>query len=85
VNTGRLSAVALDEVRTVFDTNVFGVIAVTKALLPLLRPVEVKCSCGHWLGRHNFMAAFPPTGSVTKCLRPRHRSAAPCQRPLNVA
>jgi NAD(P)-dependent dehydrogenase (short-subunit alcohol dehydrogenase family) len=37
LNAGRLSAVALDEVRTVFDTNVFGVIAVTKALLPLLR------------------------------------------------
>jgi NAD(P)-dependent dehydrogenase (short-subunit alcohol dehydrogenase family) len=35
LNAGRLSAVALDEVRTVFDTNVFGVIAVTKALLPL--------------------------------------------------
>jgi NAD(P)-dependent dehydrogenase (short-subunit alcohol dehydrogenase family) len=37
LNAGRLSAVALDEVRTVFDTNVFGVIAVTQALLPLLR------------------------------------------------
>ncbi len=37
LNAGRLSAVALDEVRTVFDTNPFGVIAVTKALLPLLR------------------------------------------------
>ena len=37
MNAGRLSAVALDEVRTVFDTNVFDVIAVTKALLPLLR------------------------------------------------
>jgi NAD(P)-dependent dehydrogenase (short-subunit alcohol dehydrogenase family) len=37
LNAGRLSAVAIDEVRTVFDTNVFGVIAVTKALVPLLR------------------------------------------------
>ena len=29
--------VDLDEVRTVFETNVFGVIAVTQAMLPLLR------------------------------------------------
>jgi len=34
---GRLSVVTLDEVRTVFETNVFGVIAVTQAMLPLLR------------------------------------------------
>ncbi|SOD80966.1 SDR family NAD(P)-dependent oxidoreductase [Streptomyces sp. Ag109_G2-15] len=31
------SSVDLDMVRTVFETNVFGVIAVTNALLPLLR------------------------------------------------
>jgi NAD(P)-dependent dehydrogenase (short-subunit alcohol dehydrogenase family) len=35
--SGRLSVVDLDEVRTVFETNVFGVIAVTQAMLPLLR------------------------------------------------
>jgi NAD(P)-dependent dehydrogenase (short-subunit alcohol dehydrogenase family) len=29
--------VSLDEVRAVFETNVFGVIAVTQAMLPLLR------------------------------------------------
>jgi len=34
---GRLSVVALDEIRAVFETNVFGVIAVTQAMLPLLR------------------------------------------------
>ena len=34
---GRASVVPLDEVRTVFETNVFGVIAVTQAMLPLLR------------------------------------------------
>lgn len=31
------SIVKLDEVRAVFETNVFGVIAVTQAMLPLLR------------------------------------------------
>ena len=35
--SGRLSVVSLDEVRDVFETNVFGVIAVTQAMLPLLR------------------------------------------------
>jgi NAD(P)-dependent dehydrogenase (short-subunit alcohol dehydrogenase family) len=33
---GRLSVVSVDEVRTVFETNTFGVIAVTQAMLPLL-------------------------------------------------
>jgi len=37
VASGRLSIASLDEVRTVFETNVFGVIAVTQAMLPLLR------------------------------------------------
>ena len=33
----RASNVSLDEVRAVWDTNVFGVLAVTQAMLPLLR------------------------------------------------
>ena len=35
--SGRMSVVSLDEARAVFETNVFGVIAVTQAMLPLLR------------------------------------------------
>jgi NAD(P)-dependent dehydrogenase (short-subunit alcohol dehydrogenase family) len=35
--SGRPSVASLDEVRAVFETNVFGVIAVTQAMLPLLR------------------------------------------------
>ena len=35
--TTRPSNVSLDEVRAVFETNVFGVVALTQALLPLLR------------------------------------------------
>jgi NAD(P)-dependent dehydrogenase (short-subunit alcohol dehydrogenase family) len=35
--SGRASVVSLDEVRAVFETNVFGVLAVTQAMLPLLR------------------------------------------------
>lgn len=34
---GRATTVSLDEVRAVWETNVFGVIAVTQAALPLLR------------------------------------------------
>ena len=37
VKSGRLGGAALDEIRAVFETNVFGVIAVTQAMLPLLR------------------------------------------------
>jgi len=37
VASDRLSAAQLDDVRAVFETNVFGVIAVTQAMLPLLR------------------------------------------------
>lgn len=36
-SSGRPSVASLDEVRAVFETNVFGVIAVTQAMLPLLR------------------------------------------------
>lgn len=34
---GRPSVASLDEVRAIFETNVFGVVAVTQAMLPLLR------------------------------------------------
>ncbi len=37
MESSRASVASLDEVRTVFETNVFGVIAVTQAMLPLLR------------------------------------------------
>lgn len=37
IKTGRASVASLDEVRAVFETNVFGVIAITQAMLPLLR------------------------------------------------
>ena len=35
--SGQLSKVSLDELREIFDTNVFGALAVTHAALPLLR------------------------------------------------
>src|SRR5499426_4664752 len=37
VKSQRASVASLEEVRAVFETNVFGVIAVTQAMLPLLR------------------------------------------------
>ena len=37
MSTGRAVNVSLDEVRTVWETNVFGVISMTQAALPLLR------------------------------------------------
>jgi NAD(P)-dependent dehydrogenase (short-subunit alcohol dehydrogenase family) len=35
--SGHISVVKLEDIRTLYDTNVFGVIAVTQAMLPLLR------------------------------------------------
>lgn len=37
IESSRASIASLDEVRAVFETNVFGVLAVTQAMLPLLR------------------------------------------------
>lgn len=37
IQSGRASNISLDEVRAVFETNVFGLLAVTQAMLPLLR------------------------------------------------
>jgi NAD(P)-dependent dehydrogenase (short-subunit alcohol dehydrogenase family) len=37
LESSRASVASLDEVRAVFETNVFGVIAVTQAMLPFLR------------------------------------------------
>ena len=42
--SGRLSVASLDEVRAVFETNVFGIIAVTQAMLPLLREARQHAS-----------------------------------------
>ena len=38
---GLISAAPLGDMRTMFDTNVFGVVAVTQAMLPLLREAPV--------------------------------------------
>lgn len=37
ISEGRASIAPVDEVRAIFETNVFGVIAVTQAMLPLLK------------------------------------------------
>ncbi|HTZ74470.1 MAG TPA: SDR family oxidoreductase [Candidatus Aquilonibacter sp.] len=37
VKSGRPSVASIDEVRAIFETNVFSVVAVTQAMLPLLR------------------------------------------------
>jgi NAD(P)-dependent dehydrogenase (short-subunit alcohol dehydrogenase family) len=37
VKSSRISVASLDDIRTIYETNVFGVIAVTQAMLPLLR------------------------------------------------
>jgi len=41
IKTSRISTAALDDIRAIYETNVFGVIAVTQAMLPLLRKSKV--------------------------------------------
>ena len=59
----RASNVSLDEVRAVFETNVFGVLAVTQAMLPLLREAPaariVNVSSGVGSLTRNSDPAFP--------------------------
>jgi NAD(P)-dependent dehydrogenase (short-subunit alcohol dehydrogenase family) len=40
VRKSRISVVPLDDIRALYETNVFGVIAVTQAMLPLLRKAK---------------------------------------------
>ncbi len=59
----RPSNVSLDELRAVFETNVFGVVAVTQAMLPLLREARagriVNVSSGVGSLTRNSDPAFP--------------------------
>jgi NAD(P)-dependent dehydrogenase (short-subunit alcohol dehydrogenase family) len=74
--SGRASVVSLDEVRAVFETNVFGVIAVTQAMLPLLREapsariVNVSSGSGSLTSNadptHAHRALFGPSYSASK-------------------
>jgi NAD(P)-dependent dehydrogenase (short-subunit alcohol dehydrogenase family) len=76
MKSGRASVASLDEVRAVFETNVFGVIAVTQAMLPLLREapagriVNVSSSTGSLTLNSNpadhRRAMFGPTYSASK-------------------
>lgn len=40
IKNSRISTASLDDIRAIYETNVFGVIAVTQAMLPLLRKSE---------------------------------------------
>jgi NAD(P)-dependent dehydrogenase (short-subunit alcohol dehydrogenase family) len=59
----RISNVSLDELRAVWETNVFGVVAVTQAMLPLLRDAPaariVNVSSGAGSLTQNSDPAFP--------------------------
>ena len=59
----RPSNVSLDEIRAVFETNVFGVVAITQAMLPLLREAPaariVNVSSGAGSLTRNSDPAFP--------------------------
>ena len=63
VKAGRASVASLDEVRAVFETNVFGVIAVTQAMLPLLREAPIGRIVNVSSGRASLTLASNPSES----------------------
>jgi NAD(P)-dependent dehydrogenase (short-subunit alcohol dehydrogenase family) len=63
IRTGRASVASLDEVRAVFETNVFGVIAVTQAMLPLLRKAPAGRIVNVSSGRASLTLASDPSES----------------------
>ena len=77
--TTRPSILSLDEMRAVWDTNVFGVLAVFQAMLPLLRGTPgariVNVSSGVGSLTTNSDPAFPTArSSDLSTLSPRRRS-----------
>jgi NAD(P)-dependent dehydrogenase (short-subunit alcohol dehydrogenase family) len=76
VKTSRASNVSLDEVRAIWETNVFGVLAVYQAMLPLLREssdariVNVSSGVGSLTDNanqaHPYRAIFGPGYSASK-------------------
>jgi NAD(P)-dependent dehydrogenase (short-subunit alcohol dehydrogenase family) len=70
--------VSLDELRAVFETNVFGVVAVTQAMLPLLREAPaariVNVSSGVGSLTRNSDPAFPYRSIFGPVYRPRRLS-----------
>jgi len=60
------SSVDLDMVRAVFETNVFGVIAVTNALLPLLRRAPAPRIVNVSSGAGSLALASDPDGPLTR-------------------
>jgi NAD(P)-dependent dehydrogenase (short-subunit alcohol dehydrogenase family) len=77
VKAGRPSVASLAEVRAVFETNVFGVVAVTQAMLPLLREAPaariVNVSSGTGSLARNSDPANPPASRLT----PHARASPP--------
>ncbi|MGH7121470.1 MAG: SDR family oxidoreductase [Acetobacteraceae bacterium] len=61
--SGRLAVAPLDEVRAVYETNVFGVIAVTQAMLPLLRQAPAGRIVNVSSGLSSLMRKADPTNA----------------------
>jgi len=66
--SGRASVASLDEVRTVFETNVFGVIAVTQAMLPLLREAPAARIVNVSSGRASLTLTSDPADSRRRAM-----------------
>ncbi|MFB4278515.1 MULTISPECIES: SDR family NAD(P)-dependent oxidoreductase [unclassified Nonomuraea] len=75
------STVDLDMVRAVFETNVFGVIAVTNAMLPLLRRSPAPCVVNVSSGAASLALNSDPDGPLTRL--PASAAYSPSKTALN--
>jgi NAD(P)-dependent dehydrogenase (short-subunit alcohol dehydrogenase family) len=68
MKSGRPSVASIDDMRAIFETNVFGVLAVTQAMLPLLRAAAAP----------RIVNVSSSTGSLTLCSDPTNRLRSMC-------
>lgn len=79
IAASRSSVAALDEVRAVFETNVFGVLAITQALLPLLR----EAPAGRIVNVSSELGSLTKQGDANNPYRMANGHYAPSKSALN--
>jgi NAD(P)-dependent dehydrogenase (short-subunit alcohol dehydrogenase family) len=85
VKLGRASVVSLDEVRAVFETNVFGVIAVTQAMLPLLREAPAGRIVNVSSGAGSLTLASDPANPLHKMFIPSYSASKTALNAITLA
>src|SRR6201984_3626150 len=81
----RPSNVSLDEVRTIWETNVFGVLAVYQAMLPLLREAPAGRIVNVSSGRGSLTRNMDPTYAYRRIFTPGYSASKTAMNAMTVA